>query len=399
MKGFSTNSLHNFKEERKNAPHVLPIYTTSSFTFETLEDSIEVFQRRTDGHVYSRYGNPTVQTTENQIAALETLITGLDAQCLMTSSGMSAIHVLISAICQKGDAVLSAKRLYGGTTELFEKVLKRQGIDFIYTDDFEADKLNDILRIHPHIKVLYLETPSNPTMHCIDLKRCAQWAKDHKVETIVDNTFCTPFIQKPLTLGIDHVIYSTTKYLNGHGSGIAGAIVSQHIQFIDENVRVQLKLSGGTCSPFEAWLVHTGLKTLELRMQRHSENAMALAEFLQSHPAVSQVFYPGLETHSTHDIASVQMDKYFGGMLSFDIKGGQKAVSQLVKSLKIATYAPTLGDVDTLIMHPATSSHQSISKEDQKLEGVTDGLLRVSVGIENREDIIADFEQALGQLS
>lgn len=398
MKGFSTNSLHNFKEERKNSPHVLPIYTTSSFTFDSLEDSIDVFKRKTDGHVYSRYGNPTVQTVEQQIAALETLNTSIEAACLMTSSGMSAIHVLLSALCNSGDAVLSSKRLYGGTTELFEKVMRKQGISFFYTDDYSADNLNQIIKLHPEIKVLYLETPSNPTLTCVDLKACANWAKSAGVQTVVDNTFCTAFIQQPLVHNIDHVIYSTTKYMNGHGSGIAGAIVSRHIDFLEDSIRVQLKLSGGTCSPFEAWLVHNGLKTLELRMIRHSENAIALAAYLLKHSRVSRVYYPGLPSHDTHTIAVSQMKEYFGGMLSFEVVGGQPAISQMVRQLKLATYAPTLGDVDTLIMHPATSSHQSISPENRALEGVTEGLLRVSVGIENIEDIIKDFAFALNCL-
>jgi len=395
MKGFTTASLHGFHEKRLNPPHVLPIYPSSSFTFETLEESIEVFTKQKSGHVYSRYGNPTIQTVEDQLATLETLGQNQEATCLLTSSGMSAIHVILSAILKSGDALLTQKKLYGGTTELFSKVLVNQGIQINTLKDLSEDQLDLTLQQNPAIKVIYLETPSNPTLHCIDLASVAQWAQKNGVITVLDNTFCTAFHQRGLALGMDYVIYSTTKYLNGHGNSIAGAIISTHLDFMHKKVWTQLKLSGSTCNAFDAWLIHNGLKTLELRMIRHSENALLLSRYLSTHPMVSKVYYPGLESHETYTTAIKQMQNGFGGMLSFEIKGGLASVSKVVKQLKLATYAPTLGDVDTLIMHPASSSHLNISEADRLEEGVTEGLLRVSVGIENIEDLISDFEQAM----
>lgn len=395
MKGFSTNSMHNFKEQRNNKPHILPIYTGSSFVFDNLDDSIDVFTKKKPGHVYSRYGNPTIQTVEQQLAGLEVLGSDLSAMALMTSSGMSAIHVLLSALLKSGESMISQKQLYGGTTELFNKVMVGQGVETHYVSELCPDNLDQIYKTHPNIKALYLETPSNPTLNCINISECVSWAHSKGIYTVLDNTFCTSYIQQPLLLGIDFSIYSTTKYINGHGNSIAGAIIGKDEGLMKDVIWTQLKLSGGTCNPFDAWLTHNGLKTLELRMQRHSANALKLAQFLLDLPQVNLVNYPGLPSHSSHAVAKTQMNNGFGGMLSFEVKGGTDAVRKIVKQLKIATYAPTLGDVDTLIMHPATSSHLNISKDDQLAEGVTEGLIRVSVGIENIEDLISDFGQAI----
>ena len=398
MRGFSTTALHNFEEKRQNPPHILPIYPTSSFTFETLEESIEIFTKQKKGHVYSRYGNPTIQTVEEQLAGLEGHGDDSPYFALLTSSGMSAIHVLLSSLLKSGDTLLTQKRLYGGTTELFEKVLSRQGIKTVYLNEINKKSLDEAYQTHENLKAIYIETPSNPTLSCISFTEVANFAREKSIYSIVDNTFCTPYIQQPILLGIDFCIYSTTKFLNGHGNSIAGAITGRVNPEIQLAIWTQLKLNGATCNAFDAWLLHQGLKTLEIRMDRHCQNAQILSNYLRNHSAVLRVYYPGAIDHITHTIACSQMQNGFGGMLSFEIKGGLEQVKKVINQLQVATYAPTLGDVDTLVMHPATSSHLNIKEEDRIKEGVTDGLIRVSVGIENIEDIIADFEQALASL-
>lgn len=376
-------------------PHQLPIYATSSFVFDNVQDSIEVFTGRQSGHVYGRYGNPTIDAVAARIADLEAFDLDDDAWGIMTSSGMSAISSIMMGLCQSGDKILTQGNLYGGTTELFGKVFSKIGIKTIYETLTDIALIGDVLDQHPETRVIYLETPSNPTMACIDLSEVAALAKTRGVITIVDNTFCTPYLQRPLTHGIDYVIHSTTKYLNGHGNSIAGIIVgtsSEHHHSIWQAV----KLAGTNTNAWDAWLTANGLRTLTLRMDRHSSNAMALAQYLDDHTAVNHVNYNGLSSHPYHDVATRQMKQY-GGMLSFEVAGGQAAAIAVMDRLQLATQAPTLGDVDTLVLHPATSSHLNVAKELCLANGITEGLIRVSVGIESAEDIIADFDQALNR--
>jgi len=241
--------------------------------------------------------------------------------------------------------------------------------------------------------MIYLETPANPTMACIDIPWLATLAKSKNVLTAIDNTFCTPLIQQPLAMGIDFVVHSTTKYINGHGNSIAGVIIG-HREKYKKNIWTTLKLAGTNCNPWDAWLINNGIKTLALRMERHCSNAQALAEFLNVHPNVSHVNYNGLPSHADHELAKSQM-KGFGGMLSFEVKAGMEAAIQFMNNLKFCSLAPTLGDVDTLILHPATSSHLNVDRALREANGISDGLVRVSVGIEDIDDIIYDLEQAL----
>lgn len=376
-------------------PHILPIYATSSFAFDDIYQAAEIFGGRSAGHTYSRYGNPTVEAVAAKVAALEAFGSDLQPAAVMTNSGMSAIHVLLTALLRPGDAVLTQTNLYGGTTELLKLMADRAGIRIVYADLRDVVAVDRLLDIHPNIRLIYLETPANPTLACVDIAALAGVAQRHGRPTAIDNTFATPILQQPLLLGVDYVIHSTTKYLNGHGHAIAGVIVARDASGFSPTVWNTMKLTGANASPFDAWLTYQGMKTLPLRMERHCTNAMRLATVLDSHPRVLQVNYPGLSSHSAHGIARKQM-KAFGGMLSFEVEGGSEGALRVIDRLRFCSLAPTLGDVDTLVLHPATSSHVKIDPEVRREAGITDGLIRVSVGIENPDDITGDLLQAIG---
>ncbi len=385
--------VKEIKEKRTTQPHQLPIYATSSFEFENMEQGIDIFTGKTSGHVYSRYGNPTIDTVSQKLADLEAFGTGLNAYGYLTSSGMSAISTVILSLVKSGETILTQGDLYGGTTELLLKVIANSGIKTIFTDLTVIDQVEYLLQTNRNIKLLYLETPANPTMKCIDMVQIARLARKYGVITCVDNTFCTPVIQQPLALGIDFVIHSTTKYLNGHGNSISGVIIG-HDEKYKKQVWTTLKLLGSTCNAWDAWLINNGLKTLALRMKKHSENAMNVATYLSNHPRVKKVNYNGLPDHPYHEVASRQM-KQFGGMLSFEVDGTLSQVLAMINKMQFCAMAPTLGDVDTLVLHPATSSHLNVDKAQRETNGITDGLIRLSVGIEDAEDIIHDLENAM----
>lgn len=385
--------VKEFKEKRTTQPHQLPIYATSSFEFESMEQGIDIFTGKAFGHVYSRYGNPTIDTVSQKLADLEAYGTGLPPYGYLTSSGMAAISTLVMSLVKSGETVLTQGDLYGGTTELFLKVFNQNGIKTIFTDLTVIDEVEYLLQTNRNIKLLYMETPANPTMKCIDLFHIAKLAKKYGVLTCVDNTFCTPVIQQPLALGIDFVIHSTTKYLNGHGNSISGVIIG-HDEKYKKQIWTTLKLVGSTCNAWDAWLINNGLKTLALRMKKHSENAMEVATYLAKHTRVKKVNYNGLTDHPYHDVASKQMKQY-GGMLSFEVDGTMAQTLAIINKMKFCAMAPTLGDVDTLVLHPATSSHLNVDKAQREANGITDGLIRLSIGIEDVNDIIQDLENAL----
>lgn len=385
--------VKEIKEKRTTQPHQLPIYATSSFEFVNMEQGIDIFTGKESGHVYSRYGNPTIDTVSQKLADLEAFGTGLNAYGYLTSSGMSAISTLILSLVKSGETILTQGDLYGGTTELLLKVIAQSGIKTIFTDLTVIDQVDYLLQTNRNIKLLYLETPANPTMKCIDMVQIARLAKKYGVITCVDNTFCTPIIQQPLALGIDFVIHSTTKYLNGHGNSISGVMIGHDIKY-QKQIWTTLKLIGSTCNAWDAWLINNGLKTLSLRMKKHSENAMTVATYLSNHPRVKKVNYNGLTDHPYHEVASRQM-KQFGGMLSFEVDGTLAQVLAMINKMQFCAMAPTLGDVDTLVLHPATSSHLNVDKVQREANGITDGLIRLSVGIEDAEDIIYDLENAM----
>lgn len=384
-------------EHRSTAPHVLPIYATSSFVFEDISQGIEIFRNIESGHVYSRYANPTVDAVAEKIALLESFGSGQTPYAVMTSSGMAAISTLLMGVLKSGDKVLTQGDLYGGTTELLKSVLGNFGVETLFTDLKDLAGTELLLRTEDNIRMIYCETPSNPTLACYDIASMAALAHQYGALCAVDNTFATPMLQKPLLLGADFVIHSTTKYLNGHGNSIAGVVVGYDRDLMRGGVWKAMKLAGTNCSPFEAWLTSNGMKTLALRMERHCSNAMKIATFLSGHPAVERVNYPGLTTHPDHELAKKQMKGGFGGMLSFELKSGMEGALRCMDSLKLCTQAPTLGDVDTLILHPASSSHLAVPRETRMENGITDGLIRVSVGIENPDDLIADLDQAISK--
>jgi len=385
--------VKEYPDQRTTKPHQLPIYATSSFEFENMEEGIDIFTGIKSGHSYGRYGNPTMDTVAKKLADLEAFGTGLSSYGFLTSSGMSAISTFILSVLKTGDTILTQEDLYGGTTEMLHKVISSSGIKSIFTDLTAYDGVEQILQNDRSIKLLYFETPANPTMKCIDIHQISRLAKKYGVITCADNTFCTPVVQQPLALGIDFVIHSTTKYLNGHGNSIAGVIIG-HEEKYKKQIWTTLKLLGTTCNAWDAWLINNGLKTLPVRMEKHASNAMTISTFLEKHPRVTKVNYNGLPSNAYHHIASKQM-KTFGGMLSFEIDGSLKTVVGVLNKLKFCTKAPTLGDVDTLVLHPATSSHLNVDKSQREASGITDGLVRLSVGIEDVNDIINDLEQAL----
>lgn len=392
--GFHTLCVRRLDVPATNPPQQLPLYLSSSFSFDQLEDCIAVFEGRKEGYVYSRYGNPTIEALATRLAQMEGYGLTDEPAALMTGSGMAAIHVLMLSLLPRGGKVLTQSNLYGGTTELLLKVMDGLGIQPVFADLSDPDQTEERLKADPDIRVLYMETPTNPGLQCIDLATMAAIARRYHCRTVVDNTFCTPYFQRPLSLGIDFVIHSTTKYLNGHGTGIAGVIIGRDRPFLTGKVFQVLKLTGATCNPFDAWMVANGIRTLPIRMERHASNALALARWLMGCDEVSRVNYPGLDSHTTHGIALRQMYG-FGGMLSFEVEGGKENAIRVMNRLKVARMAPTLGDVDTLVLHPATSSHLRIAKDIRESQGITEGLIRVSTGLEGEEALIADFARAL----
>ncbi len=393
--GFGSFCANELKTNQKVRPHQLPIYATSSFEFDTIDQGIDIFKGKEKGHVYGRYGNPTIETVANKIAALEGFGLDIEPHGIMVGSGMAAISTLFLGLLKAGDKILTQGNLYGGTTELLKKVLGPFQIETIFTNLQDTEQVEQILKADPDIKLLYFETPANPTMACVDIERLCAIAHSLGRKTAIDNTFCTPYLQQPFKFGADFVLHSTTKFLNGHGNSIAGIVIGKDKELMEQKIWTAMKLLGTNCNPFDAWLVNNGLKTLELRMDRHSANAQAIAEFLHQHPSVDRVNYNGLPSHPDHEIAKKQMSQ-FGGMLSFELTGGLEAGIRFMNAIQLCTLAPTLGDVDTLVLHPASSSHINVAKELREANGITDGLIRLSVGIENVEDLIADIGQAIG---
>lgn len=392
-KHIGTRLVHPNLEISKGESHIPALHLTSSFKYTSVQDSIDVFEGKNEGYVYARYGNPNVSQVGKAIADLEGFDLAEDCRGLFTTNGMSAIATILQGILTVGDKMLTQGDLYGGTTELLKKVITNE----VYQTDFsDLNQVEDVLKKHASIRLLYMESPTNPTCSCMDIESLVALARKYECTTVIDNTFCTPYIQRPLNHGIDFVVHSTTKYLNGHGTGLGGCIVGRVSNQHWNRIWDVMKLTGSTGSAFDAWLVQQGMKTLELRMNRHSDNALALSEFLQNHPRTTHVNYPFLPSHHTFLMAKHYMNEG-GGMLSFDVDGRKNAI-KVMDSLNLATQAPTLGDVDTLVLHPRTSSHLKVDPSICANFGITPGLIRVSVGIENIEDLIEDFNQALSHI-
>ncbi len=378
---------------RFNPPHQVPIFAASSFVFDGLEEGMRIFDGEQPGHVYGRFGNPTVDAAAAKIAALEAHGLEEPAYGLFTSSGMAAIATVLLGICQPGDTVLTSADLYGGTVGLIRQ-LESRGIRKMEINLRDEEAVEDALSGDNQVSIIYVETPSNPTLRCTDLGFLSSLAHHYDALIVVDNTFATPLSQLPLSCGADVVVHSTTKYLNGHGTGVAGAIVCTDEELYREKFIPTYRLYGGNGNPWDAWLVLNGLKTLPLRMKAHSRNAAVVADHLDCHKLVTHVNYPGLKNHPDREVVDKQMLLH-GGMLSFELSGGLEAVRHFMKKIEFCTLTPTLGDVDTLVLHPATMSHRGLDPAVRRAHGITDGLVRMSVGIEDVEDILEDVDRAL----
>ncbi len=394
MKQFSTICAQSGKLSDNTAPHQTPVFATAAYEFDDLLVASQAFHSQPGTHVYSRYGNPTVEAVASSIAALEGF--GLESETcgLMTGSGMSAIHLVVQALCKPGGKILTQADLYGGTTELFKKVFSQYGVRMIISDFNEPDSIKSILQNEPDICMVYLETPTNPMMNCVDISMVSRLTSEFNIRLVVDNTFSTPFITRPLTLGADVVVHSTTKFLHGHGYSTGGAVIGKDKELVMGRFWEFLKLNGSILSPFEAMLIQMGIKTLGIRMEKQSLNAFGLAKFLEAHPKVNRVYYPGLESHPHFAIAQKQMTRP-GAMLSFDINANYDQIRKIIKNLTIGRIAPSLGEAETMIMHPATMSHLRMPVEEKQRFGITDGLIRLSVGLEDIEDQLNAWDQAL----
>lgn len=398
--GFSSKAIHSGHQKDANGSHLTPVYASSTYVFDDADQGMRRFSGEEKGYIYSRWGNPSMTEAEEKISALEGF--GIEEngkplglKTILHASGMAALTTLILGNLKSGDKILTHFSLYGGTHELFQKVLPGLGIESIIVDLTDLNKAEDSLKVHKDIKMLYLETPANPTIQCVDLHELTKLAKKHGLIVAVDNTFATPWLQQPFKYGVDYVFHSTTKFLNGHGTAIGGALVSKHIEHMETRMTKVHRLLGGNSNPFDAFLLTQGMKTLELRMERHCHNAMIVAEFLQGRPEVSRVNYPGLLSHPDHAVAMRQM-RHPGAVMSFEMKDGLEAGKKFIDALQMCIRAVSLGTCDTLLSHPASMTHYGVPKKEREEYGITDGLIRMSVGIENVEDILGDLEQSLG---
>ncbi|GMA97698.1 methionine gamma-lyase [Pelosinus sp. IPA-1] len=386
--GYDTTIIHAGQSpDPTTGALATPIHQTSTFVFENAEQGAARFALEENGYIYTRLGNPTQHSLEEKMAALEKA-----EAALAVASGMTAIAASFWTICGNGDHIVASDTLYGCTHALLSHSMPKFGIAVTFVDASNLENIRKAIR--PNTKVVFIETPSNPTLTIIDIGATAKLAHEHNVKLMVDNTFMSPYCQRPLELGADIVVHSATKYINGHGDVIAGIVLGQK-EFINEVRFVGVKdVTGGCISPFNAWLTLRGLKTLGVRMERHCQNALEVAKFLAEHPDVEKVNYPGLPEHPGHELAKRQMSG-FGGIISFEVKGGVEVGRKIMNSVKLCLLAVSLGDTETLIQHPASMTHSPIPREERLKAGITDGLIRLSVGLEDPKDIIFDLDQAI----
>jgi O-succinylhomoserine sulfhydrylase len=388
-KGFATRAVRVGHRRTPEGEQSEPIFPTSSFTFDSAEQAAARFAGDEPGNIYSRFTNPTVRTFEERLAALEG-----GESAVATSSGMSAILSTMMALLEAGDHVVSSMSIFGTTRVLFDKYLSKFGIS---TDYVKLSDLDDWKRaITPETKILFLETPSNPLNEIADLEALSALAKENDCLLVVDNCFCTPALQQPLKFGADIVVHSATKYIDGQGRCIGGAVVGD-ADTVGEQVYGFLRTAGPTMSPFNAWTFIKGLETLDLRMKAHSASALELANWLQEQDAVNKVFYAGLPSHPQHELAKKQQSA-FGGIIAFEIKGGKADAWKLINTLEWISITANLGDSKTTITHPATTTHGRLTDEAKALAGITEGMLRISVGLESIDDIKADLARGFAAI-
>ena len=391
--GFGTKAIHAGNRRNLYGSMGTPIVQAVTYEFDGIDEAEAVFFGRTPGYAYSRGGNPTQSVLEEKLAFLEG-----GESCVMTGSGMAAAASCLLTALRPGDHVISSPVIYGNSHSLIGDYLTDFGVEADFIDLSDLEQLKAAIR--PNTKMVYLESPGNPLCNICDIEAICTIAHgaNKEIRVVCDNTFATPYNQNPLALGADMVIHSVTKYINGHGDVIAGAVIGKadFIKKVREDAL--LHMTGAAIGAMESYQILRGMKTFELRMIRHNENALAVAQFLESHPKVKKVYYPGLESFPGHDIACRQM-RGFGGMLAFELKGGVAAGKQMLKACDLCAVAVSLGDADTLIAHGTTMTHDDCSEELLKTIGITPDLIRMSIGIENKEDIIADLAQALDKVT
>ena len=386
---FSSKLIHAGDHKDQYGSAIVPIYQTSTFAFENADHGAQCFAGESKGYIYTRIGNPTIKALEKAVASIENAYDGI-----ATSSGMGAISTVYMGLLGNGAHLVSHDAIYGPARGIIENIFPRFGIESTYID---ASSLENIEKsIKPNTKMVYIETPANPTMDIIDIKAAADIAHKHGIPLVVDNTFCSPYLQRPLDLGADVVLHSMTKFINGHADIVGGIIVTKEKSYYDILRPVMVNL-GFNLDPHQAFLAHRGLKTLAIRMDKAQESAIKVAEYLENHTKVAWVKYPGLKSHKQYELGLKQMDGP-GCMISFELKGGLDAGKVLMNHVQLALLAVSLGGVETLIQHPASMTHSKIPKDKREKAGITDGLVRYSVGIEDIHDILEDLEQALNKI-
>ena len=387
--GFLTRQVHAGQIEDPMGSATVPIYQSSTFKFKSADHGAACFSGEDDGYIYTRISNPTIKALEDAVANLEGGFGGI-----ATSSGMAAITTVYTAFLGQGKHIISHNALYGPARVVMETIFSRFGVEYSYVDTTKIQEVRKAIR--PETAMIYTETPANPTIGITDLKALAQVAHDIGVPLVVDNTFCSPYLQRPIEFGADVVVHSMTKFINGHADVVAGMIVAKNEKYYNMMRPVMVNM-GCNMDPHQAYLVHRGLKTLGIRIEKAQESAIQIAEYLENHPKVDWVKYPGLKSHPQYELAQRQMDGP-GTMISFELKGGLDAGKRLMDNVKLTLLAVSLGGVESLIQHPASMTHSKLSHEKKLEAGITDGLVRFAVGIENVEDIMADIDQALAKV-
>ncbi|PLX10708.1 MAG: methionine gamma-lyase [Marinilabiliales bacterium] len=387
--GFNSKLVHAGDKHDEYGSAVTPIYQTSTFAFKSSQHGADLFAGKEKGYIYTRIGNPTIENLEDKLAELENGYRGI-----ALSSGMAAVSTAYMALLSQGDHIISTAAVYGPSRGVLESHFTKFGVECSFVETSNIENIEKA--IQSNTKVLYLETPANPTISLTDIEEASKVAHKHGIVVIVDNTFSTPYLQKPLDLGADVVLHSLTKFINGHADIVGGALIAKEKEIYDK-LRKTMTLMGGNMDPHQAYMVIRGVKTLSLRVERSQQSAMKVAQFLENHPKVSWVKYPGLESHPQHALAKKQMSG-FGAMISFELKGGYDAGTIVMNNVHLALLAVSLGGVESLIQHPASMPHAGVSKEGREAAGITNGLVRYSVGIEDVDDIINDLKQALDKI-
>ncbi len=399
----NTLALHGGEEEKFADSHLMPIFTSSTFTFPDVDAGQARFSGKEPGYIYTRLGNPTVRESERKLALLEgrnLMREGKTVEGHAFATGMASISSTLMALTKNDENIVATNPLYGGTNYLLDGILKPYGVSTTFVDtsgERGPERVNE--QIKNYTKAIYLESPTNPNLVVCNIAEISKVAKESEIPVVIDNTFATPILQRPLELGASISLHSTTKYLNGHGTTVSGILASSLPEEQENRLVFVKKNLGATQSPFDSFLVLQGMKTLPLRVAKHCENAQIIAEYLEEHPKVENVFYPGLNSHPQHSLAKKQMKGGFGGMVACELKGGIEAGKILQNSVEVFTLAVSLGCIDSLIQHPASMTHVSVPREIRLQGGITDGLVRISVGLEDADDLIEDLSQALAKIS